>query len=222
MSEVSIKPGSWDHLDPAAGLFGRVFDKDPVLRYLLCNLSDEEYQEYLPRYWRGLCRAGLLNGAVIYEADGWKAATVVLPPGKSVDNPLTIVPAMLGFMSVLWRIGLAGLIRMLGDYSGATDTVKKRALGKQKYFYVFVVGTEYEHQGKGLAKTLMQSVQDDASRLELPIWLEATTERSRQLYLSLGFEDVEEITIGEGKNAPDGTMEISGQGVPLWAMVWWP
>jgi hypothetical protein len=65
-------------------------------------------------------------------------------------------------------------------------------------------------------------LQDEAWRLELPIWLEATTERSRKLYLSLGFEDVEEVTIGVGEAAADGSMEIGGQGVTLWAMIWWP
>ncbi|KAL5332544.1 hypothetical protein BJX70DRAFT_383851 [Aspergillus crustosus] len=222
MSEVPIKAGSWDYLEPAADLLGRAFDKDPVLRFLLCNLPDDEVQEYLPRYWRSLGRAALLNKAVIYEADGWKAATFVLPPGKSVDNPLTIIPAALGSLSVLWRIGLAGLMRMLGDYSGSTDAVKRKAIGKQKYLYVLSVGTEHEHRRKGLAKALMRPLQDEAWRLELPIWLEATTESCRQLYLSLGFEDVEKIMMGVGKNAPDGTMEIGGQGVSLWAMIWWP
>ncbi|KAL4867048.1 hypothetical protein BDV12DRAFT_124145 [Aspergillus spectabilis] len=222
MPSVSINAGSWDHLDPASDLLGRVFDRDPAIRYMLCNLSDEEHQEYLQQYWRGLCRTALLNGAVISEADDWKSAAVVLPPGKSVDNPLMIIPAAFGFLGVLWRIGLSGLIRMLGEYSGNLNAVKKRALTKQQHYYVFAIGTEYEFQGRGFAKALMQSLQDEAWRLEVPIWLEATTERSRKLYLSLGFEDVEEVTIGVGKAAADGTMEIGGQGITLWAMVWWP
>lgn len=61
-----------------------------------------------------------------------------------------------------------------------------------------------------------------AWRDELPVWLEATTEHSRDLYLSLGFEVVEDITIGQGKAAADGTLEANGPGVTLWAMVWWP
>lgn len=58
--------------------------------------------------------------------------------------------------------------------------------------------------------------------IELPIWLEATTVRSRDIYLSMGFEQMEEITIGEGKAAPDGISQKGGPGVTIWAMVWWP
>ncbi|KAL4886035.1 hypothetical protein BJY04DRAFT_213574 [Aspergillus karnatakaensis] len=195
MPHVSITSDTWNNLDPASDLLGRVFDRDPVLRYMLCNLSDEEYQEYLQRYWRGLCRAAFLNGGVISEADGWKSTAVVLPLGKS---------------------------RMLGEYSGRTSAVKKKALGKQENYYVFAIGTEYDHQGKGFAKALMQAVQEDAWKMEVPVWLEATTERSRKLYLSLGFDDVEEITLGKESTAEDGTMEHGGQGVTMWAMVWWP
>lgn len=99
-----------DHLDPASNLLGRVFDRDPVLRYMLCNLSDEEHQVWLQPYWRGLCRTAQLNGGAIMEADGWKSVAIVLPPGRSVDSPWTIIPSAFGFKKVLWRIGLGGCI----------------------------------------------------------------------------------------------------------------
>ncbi|KAL4926147.1 uncharacterized protein BDV17DRAFT_270158 [Aspergillus undulatus] len=217
-----ITIGDWERLDPASNLLGRVFDEDPVLRYMLCNLTDEEFRQYLQPFWRGLLRAALLNGGVIAEADGWKSTAVILPPGRSVDNPWTIVPSAVGFTGTLWRIGISGCIRMLGDYSRPVNTAKTRVLGDQHHYYIFAIGTEGEHQGKGLARAIIESYQYIAWSIEVPIWLEATTPHSRDLYLSLGFEQVEEITIGEGKAATDGTMYKEGAGVTLWAMVWWP
>ncbi|KAL4915670.1 hypothetical protein BDW62DRAFT_212524 [Aspergillus aurantiobrunneus] len=222
MSQPLITVGSWDHLDPASDVLGRVFDRDPVLRYMLCNLTDDEYRKYLRPYWRGLCRTALLNGGVISEADRWKSVVVMLPPGRSVDSPWTIIPAALGFLKVLWRIRVGGCIRMLGDYNRPVKAAKMKALGDLEHYYIFAVGTEYDFQGKGLAKALMRSCQYTAWRAELPIWLEATTPHSRDVYISLGFEQVAEITIGKGKAASDGTVQREGPGVTIWAMAWWP
>ena len=56
----------------------------------------------------------------------------------------------------------------------------------------------------------------------IPIWTEATTARSHQLYLRLGFQDVQELRIGEGKADEDGSKKSAGEGVPLWTLIWHP
>ena len=56
----------------------------------------------------------------------------------------------------------------------------------------------------------------------MPIWLEATTPRSRDVYLKLGFEVVEEIVLGKGKAGEDGRAKKGGEGVKVWAMIWRP
>ena len=89
-----------------AKLNGRVFDNDPVLAYMLLNLSREERLKYLPVYWGILIKAALLNKALITEADGWKAASVLIPPESHIENVWTLLPA--GILSVLWRIGFSG------------------------------------------------------------------------------------------------------------------
>lgn len=94
-------------LDPVARLNGRVFDTDPVVTYMLLDMSREERLAYLPIYWTTLVKSALLNDAVITEADGWKAASVIIPPGKCVDNVWTLIYA--GFLCVLWRLGFSGL-----------------------------------------------------------------------------------------------------------------
>lgn len=68
----------------------------------------------------------------------------------------------------------------------------------------------------------MRNHQLTAKRENVPIWLEATTPESRLLYLSLGFEEIQQITLGKGKVNPDASLQPGGLGVPLWAMVWWP
>jgi hypothetical protein len=88
-------------------LNGRVFDNDPVIAYMLLDMSQEKRLAYLPRYWYKLARSALMNDALITEADGWKAASIVIPPGRYIDNVWTLLYS--GFLCILWQIGFSGL-----------------------------------------------------------------------------------------------------------------
>ncbi|KAJ5735982.1 Acyl-CoA N-acyltransferase [Penicillium malachiteum] len=219
---IPLTHGKDTLLEPVARLNGHVFDTDPVVTYMLLEMSEEERLAYLPTYWSTLVKSALLNDAIITEADGWKAASVLVPPGKYIDNAWKLLYA--GFLSVLWRIGFSGLKeRLWTEFSGMTDNAKKKGLHGQKlYYYIFSIGTEHEHRGKGLAKAIMRQHQKTARAEDVPIWLEATSPSSRDLYLSLGFQEIEEIILGKGKVNADATRQSGGSGVPLYAMVWWP
>ncbi|KAJ5788745.1 Acyl-CoA N-acyltransferase [Penicillium paradoxum] len=218
---VPLTHGGDTFLSSVAALNGRVFDTDPVIGYMLLDLSEKERLAYLPTYWSTIIKSALLNKALITEADGWKAASVIVPPGRYLDNVWTLLSA--GFLGVLWRIGFPGFKRLWFEFSGMTDNAKRKGLrGKSRFYYVFSLGTEREHRGKGLAKAIMLDHQQTAQAANLPIWLEATTPSSRGLYLSMGFEEVEEILLGKGKVAADASLQPGGPGIPLWAMVWWP
>ncbi|KAJ5171936.1 hypothetical protein N7492_004529 [Penicillium capsulatum] len=218
---VPLTHGRAEMLKPVAQLNGRVFENDPVVTYMLLDMSREERLAYLPTYWTILIRSALLNDALITEADGFKAASVLIPPGRHIDNVWTLLYA--GLLCFLWKIGFPGLKRLWTEFSGMTDNAKKKGLrGHQRYYYIFSIGTGYEHRGKGLAKAIMRYHQSTAQAENLPIWLEATNPSSRRLYLSLGFEEVEEIVLGNGKVAADATIQPGGPGVSLYAMVWHP
>lgn len=135
---------------------------------MLLGMPREERLEYLPTYWSKLGRSALMNDAIITEADGWKAAAIVIPPGKSIENVWTLLYA--GFLDVLWKVGFSGLKvcialkacwgnhrtgtdndqRLWTEFSGMTDNAKRVGLGDQiRYYYVFSIGTERAHRGKG-------------------------------------------------------------------------
>jgi hypothetical protein len=74
----------------------------------------------------------------------------------------------------------------------------------------------------GLSSALIRSFQARATTDNLPIWLEATTAQSRDLYAKLGFKVVEKMVLGKGRAAPDGSEMQDGEGVEVWGMIWWP
>lgn len=53
----------------------------------------------------------------------------------------------------------------------------------------------------------------------VPIWLEAVSEHSKQVYEHLGFKTVADLRMGAGKFAPTGELQEGGEGIPLYAMM---
>ncbi|KAK3075256.1 hypothetical protein LTR53_001621 [Teratosphaeriaceae sp. CCFEE 6253] len=221
MAQVRTAAESEDRVHRCSNLYKDAFKDDPVLTYMLCNLSPEARHAYLYTYFTSLLTASALNGGIFEEADDWSSCSVLIPPGKRVDNPWTLLPA--GILGILFRIGFAGCRRMLAEYEPLVEAVRLKALGGQKaFYYVFFVATDAAARGKGLSSALVQSVQRRAAAEDVPVWLEATTEYSGRLYRKLGFETVDTVVLGKGHAAPDGSQQKGGEGVPVEAMIWWP
>lgn len=116
---------------------------------------------------------------------------------------------------------------MLYDYQRQSDSCKERGLrganGKAitRYHYLFFIATDPSARGQGLASKLMIK-QQQATQDGLPIWLEATTKHSRDIYERLGFKEVQEMKLGKGTHSAGGAFEKGGPGVRLWAMFWSP
>ncbi|KAI5358980.1 putative acyl-CoA N-acyltransferase [Septoria linicola] len=166
----------------------------------------------------------MLNDAIFQEADNFSSMAVWITPGKKVVNYANIIQS--GFIQTLFKLGFGGVKRMLVDFVSVSDAIKARQLkqkGIEKYYYLFFVGTVEESQGRGLAKVLIRKWQErSAEEGDFPIWLEATTPKSRDVYVKCGFEVLEEMTLGIGTHNADGDFEKGGEGVKLWAMLWQP
>ena len=90
----------------ASRLLSSAFLEDPVIIYMLSSMKPDARVAYFPRYFHALLTAAAMNKAIFHEADDWKVCGVLMPPGRRVDNPMTIMQA--GFLPVLWNIGLKG------------------------------------------------------------------------------------------------------------------
>ena len=115
---------------------------------------------------------------------------------------------------------------MLVDFQSQSDQCKKRGLrdtnGKKitRYHYLFFIATDPEARGQGLASKIVARYQQQGGGL--PLWLEATTKHSRDIYERLGFEEVQEMKVGEGTHAASGAFQKGGPGISIWAMIWRP
>ena len=107
MTDGSL-PCHAERVGQAAELLSGVFDTDPLITYFLGTLSKEKRLAYLPAYFRALLTAAALNGATFEEVDDWASCAVLMPPGRKIDNWVTLLPA--GLMGVLWNLGTTGCL----------------------------------------------------------------------------------------------------------------
>ena len=187
----------------------------------MLGLDTQQRHEYLREYFTRLATAAALNAAIFQEADGWASALVVLPPGKRIDNPWTLVPA--GFFQVLWKLGIAGCSRMLREFEPAVTAMRQQELGDSTHFYyLFLIATRDDARGRGLSSALVRRLQERAANEDAPVWLEATTESSARLYAKLDFKSVGKVILGQGVAAADGSKQQGGICVSVDCMVWRP
>ena len=106
LNQKKTKPPPAEYHPRATALISKTFTTDPVIRFMLSSLPDNDRLAYLPAYISTLLKAAAINDAVFEEANDWACCAVWMPPGKQVDNPLTMLQA--GILGVLWRIGVGG------------------------------------------------------------------------------------------------------------------
>lgn len=145
-------------------------------------------------------------------------------------EPLAVVCSAnfpIRFLGVLWTVGMVGVKKMLVDFAGQSNKIKKQHLvdpqtGKSlsRYHYLWFIGTDVTARGRGLASHLIRLRQKIAKEDGLPMWLEATTAKSRDVYAKCGFRVMGEIQLGVGTHATTGFAEKGGSGLVVYAMMW--
>jgi hypothetical protein len=111
------------------------------------------------------------------------------------------------------------LSNSLEDYSVVAETSKQRRMGRSPYWYLFVIGRDPSHLGASVAPRLILPFVQKAKEQGIPLWLEATSERSKSVYEKLGFKVVEELKVGKGQCDSNGNLISGGEGVSMWAMI---
>jgi GNAT superfamily N-acetyltransferase len=93
--------------------------------------------------------------------------------------------------------------RRVGTILKGVDQIEK-AHPTGPHYYLAVLGTHPDHQGKGLGSALIEPVLDTCDRDEIPAYLESSKERNIAFYARHGFRVTGELVL------PDGP--------PIWSM----
>jgi GNAT superfamily N-acetyltransferase len=177
-----------------AQVLAEAFSEDPAFVYMLPpGLARRERR--LHRFFRDelgrSCRAG---GAWTTE-DGASAA-VWYPPGRWKPSAWEMVKAAPSAVRVFGRqLPLASAaLRVLQEHHPTRE-----------HWYLYYLGTVAQRRSTGLGSALVRPVLDLCDEQGVPAYLEATSERNRDLYLRHGF-------------VPSGTLDLPRGGPPVYPM----
>jgi GNAT superfamily N-acetyltransferase len=157
------------------------FYDDPVVTWIIDD--GPRRLQLLPGFFGAIAESYLAYSET-YLVDEGASAAVWAPPGAEDDERL---PAQLGGVV---EENAERLFEILG--------LMEEKHPVEPHYYLFLLGTRPERQGGGLGSSLMAPVLQACDREGVPAYLEATSERNKQLYLRHGFEVTGEIPLPGG------------------------
>ncbi len=163
----------------------KAFHDDPVMLHMLRAPSKRERQ--MTTFFATEMKRALKVGAV-FTADEHPAGAIWMAPGQWRMGNLQL----LSFWPVMvsWRSALARSLRVLGRMEKVHPT--------EPHWYLAVLGTAPEHQGKGLGSAMMAPVLQRCDDEGLPAYLESSKESNIAFYRRHGFEVVGEVVVPDG------------------------
>jgi GNAT superfamily N-acetyltransferase len=170
-----------------AGVLARAFEDDPVSEWFFPDAHDR--LERLERMFRLINVPEALRDDEAYTTDDRAGVALWVPPGK----PKPGLGENLRLLTSLVRVSGRHTPRALRGLSYMESKFPERP-----HAHLVFIGTEPERQGEGVGGLLLRRTLSRLDRDGVPAYLEASTLRSRALYLRHGFVDMDEMHMPDG------------------------
>ena len=147
----------------AAACLAEAFRMDPIVRYAIdtpdrMHLSEEERFEMHRSSLEYVTYAHCLQGLVLTVGDNFDCVALWLPPGKNIDDWMTILRS--GMWRLSWKLSREGRTRFFDEFLPLLSRSKQEVLGERddNSWYLNYVGTRAGARGKGYARKLIEYV----------------------------------------------------------------
>lgn len=174
----------------AAASLTLAFSSDPVVRWAWPD--QEQYLAYWPRFTEAF-GGGAIDHGTAHGLEDCTAVALWLPPGVEPDGESVMGLARESMDDQTYE-----------DISGVFEQMEEHH-PTDEHWYLPLTGVDPVAQGRGLGAALLRHALKMCDSDGLPAYLEATSPRSRNLYLRHGFNDIQIIQAGTSP--------------PLWAML---
>ena len=184
--EHSVRRVRSDDRARLAAVLARAFDDDPVMSWFFPDPSRRAAQN---RRFFAMRLRQLLPHEETYTVAGELGAALWAPPDR-------------------WRLGTLDSLRMgilLLPALGRRTALITRGVDKIErshppapHYYLAVLGTDPDAQGRGVGSALMRPVLDACDRDGIPAYLESSKERNIDFYARHGFRVTDEVRMPKG------------------------
>jgi GNAT superfamily N-acetyltransferase len=175
-------------IDAIASSLARAFEDDPVWEYLLPDPASRLRR--LAGYFVTAMRLQHLPHASSYTNSARAGAALWDPPGH-------------------WRMTLSQYLRGTPKFirafgSGTFNAVRTLSIVEKRHpagpphYYLAILGTDPDHQGKGIGSSLLKPVLDACDRDGVGAYLESSKESNIAFYARHRFEVTGEIRLPNG------------------------
>lgn len=163
----------------------RAFFEDPVMAWVF---EDRDTRLEKLRTWMELNFDAAIGCGHLYVAGDREAAAVWSPPDVEIFDEL-------------WGPRIA---KLLSDLIGDAAAAKMAGLmemtrhhPEEPHFYLMLIGTRPESQGKGLGADLLRPILERCDAQRLVAYLESSNPSNIPFYQRNGFEVMHEVQLGE-------------------------
>ena len=176
MSAPAVRDARREELETLGRTLGRAFYDDPIFEFMLPN--DAKRERSLPVLFRRLSAFHLRRGDTVHVDDDVVAGALWAPPDRWKTGPLEMVRFLFDFGGVMGtRLPL--MISALGGIEKQHPT--------EPHWYLGVLGTDPDHQGKGLGAAAMSPTLEKCDADGIPAYLESSKESNIPFYERYGF-----------------------------------
>ncbi|HEY2744761.1 MAG TPA: GNAT family N-acetyltransferase [Polyangia bacterium] len=171
-------------------VLGRAFQDDPMWRWALGRDATDERRARLERFFDALVRKVYAQKELVFAAGDFAGAAVWAPPGGwhfSLGDQARVATRVVG------AFGAGGTVRLL-KLLGRVE----RAHEREPHYYLFAIGADPEHQGRGVGAALLAPMLARCDAEKMPAYLESSNPANLTFYRRHGF-----VATGELHFAPD-------------------
>ena len=181
-----VRRAERDDLGPVAATLARSFHDDPVMAWFFPDPAVRKRR--IERMFR-LRVGSLLGQEETYTTDDHLGAAVWAQPGRW-EMPTLAGLALTARILPLTRARTPLLARGWAQIDAEHPP--------EPHYYLAILGTDPEAQGRGVGSALLEPVLDDCDRNEIPAYLESSKESNLDFYARHGFRVTGELDLPEG------------------------
>lgn len=187
MASVEVRKATAADIPALAHALTRSFHDDPVMTYLV---PPENRLGRLRRFFEiNLKHLALPLGDSYTTVGDVRGAALWAPPDKWKPSLLAQLRSAPGFLRTI-----GGNFRAAINLMGVVEKKHPRA----PHYYLSTLGTDPDHQRKGVGSAVLEPVLRRCDEQGLPAYLESSKEANVPFYRRHGFEVTEEVHIPDG------------------------
>jgi len=186
-SPPAIRRATESDVPALAGVLARAFLDDPVASWAW--RPDELRLAALERF-QGTRMRQLLPHGEVWMDEGRSCAALWAPPGHwkaSVGETAALVPSF-ARARLIWRLPMVTL---------GWEKLE-RGHPREPHYYLAILGTDPDRQGRGLGSTVLQGVLEQCDHDGIGAFLESSKESNIAFYARHGFRVTEEVQLVRG------------------------